>query len=62
VPGSAPSTFHTVAHVACDRLLHVLAVFHLWEQNISTGRLTADILDAVFWRARQLLDGELEIR
>jgi len=29
----------------------------LWQQNTNTGRLTAAMLDGVFWRARMLLDG-----
>jgi hypothetical protein len=28
----------------------------LWQQNWNTGRLTAAMLDAVFWRAGALLD------
>jgi hypothetical protein len=33
----------------------------LWQQNTSTRRLTADMLDTVFRRARTLLDDELKI-
>jgi len=28
----------------------------LWQQNTNTGRLTAAMLDGVFWRARELLE------
>ncbi len=53
VPRPRPAFAHG-AEVSRPGLPHVLGTFHPSRQNTHTGRLTPDMLKAVFMRARQL--------
>lgn len=51
------------AHAACfplgERLPWIIASYHPSRQNTQTGRLTVEMFDQVWARARELLDGKL---
>lgn len=49
---------HNVLHSMGDGFPLLLCSYHPSRQNTSTGRLTADMLRAVFDRARRLISGE----
>ncbi len=62
MPRPKPKFGHGVevalGHPAADVSLVVIASFHPSQQNTFTGRLTEEMLDAVFSRARSLVGGE----
>ncbi len=54
VPKPRPKFAHGVSH-RLDDLTTVITSYHPSQQNTQTGRLTPDMFDEVFARARELL-------
>ena len=56
-PARKPPFGHNVATQLPNNGPLLIACYHPSQQNTQTGRLTLDMLDAVFQRARQMVDG-----
>jgi len=57
LPKPLPQFAHNVVHTLADDLAVLIASYHPSRQNTNTGKLTEPMFDAVFARARRLLDG-----
>jgi uracil-DNA glycosylase family 4 len=56
LPKPLPPFAHNTVHMLGERLPTLIASYHPSRQNTNTGKLSEPMFDAVFERARQLLD------